>query len=265
MPRWPRKIIGKIADPGVKDNAYWSTQDQEYHTGKGSGVQNGGLRVRIALDKMVDLHEVAGHGGNSITAAGGNLRGSQGRALEEKKADEKALLKEYRDHATFASRIGKPFGVAEVQKDARIIGPYSLDGGIRTMRNSTTYPNDWKGEPHDDSLMPGGAGGEIIEAVIVMEGDVVKGVDILEDLSSRATALSPANTTTFQDERRCYLTVDANFFGGKYKSIIEKAYDNHGIKAPSAKTPSKGPKQAPKKPGGPKKRRRSPNRRRKAA
>ncbi len=74
---------------------------------------------------MVNRHEVAGHAMVTEMAPGRDLKAPQGDSLHEKIADMIALAYEYIDAVNFASVMGRTFTVADVQKDARIIGPYS--------------------------------------------------------------------------------------------------------------------------------------------
>ena len=244
-----RKITGFVGDPKVPDNAFLDPMKWEFRTGKGSGVPRG-LRERIGFDKMVNRHEVPGHAMVTEMAPGHNLNAPHGDSLHEKIADMIALAYEYIDAANFAGVMGRTFTVADVQKDARIIGSYSLDGGIRSARNTKRYPNDEVGEPHDDSLMPGGAGGDLLESMIVAENDVLKGAMNFVKLQIAAVSLVPVATVTFQDELRALITADQSLFSGANNAAIVKCYGDHGISltATRKKNPQKKPAPAKSRP-----------------
>jgi hypothetical protein len=163
--------------------------------------------------------------------------------LHEKEGDWAALIFEYLDAVKFAKQIGKTFGVAEVQADPRIIGPYSIDGGIRQQRNNKKYPGDVTGEVHDDGLIPGGACGDLLQAVIEKENDVAKGAEICGKLQIASLALVPSHKVLFTDELRAMITADQTLFNGAYRALIEKAHADHGIvlkaNAPKKRTPKK--------------------------
>jgi hypothetical protein len=251
------KIVGYIGDPAVTDNAYLDPQGWQYRIGIGSGA--GGLRHDISFDLMVSNHEVNGHGGITVGTPGHDLPGDEGSAEHEKGGDMMALSAEYLRHVLFASILKQPFGLVEVSKDGRIIGPYSIDGGIRVLRNTKQYPGDITGEPHDDSLIPGGACGDLLEAMINAENDVVKGCEAYVTLQIGAWRNVPVHKVLFVDMLRAFKAADQTLFSGKYWSMIEKAHKDHGIVLPSAQT------RTPKK-RKPKGKKRTPrNRRRRAA
>ncbi len=242
MPKIPTPIPVYVSDPAVQDNAYFDPSAMEIHIGVGSGVPNG-LRTNIAFDKMVERHEFNGHGMVTLTTPGHDLPGAQGGGLHEKAGDWAALIFEYLDAVKFAKQINRPWGVAEVQKDPRIIGPYSLDGGIRVMRNTKKYPGDITNEVHSDGEIPGGACGDLLQAVIEKENDVAKGAEICGKLQVASLALVPSHKVLFTDELRAMITADQTLFQGAYRQLIEKAHADHGITLsntpPKKRTPKK--------------------------
>lgn len=216
-----------VGDPNVRDNAYLDPVNWESRIGVGSGP--GGLRKDIAFDKMVPRHEVLGHGSITVLAPGKDLPGDQGGGTHEAGGDFEALIFEYADAVKFASRINKPFGVAEVKADKRIIGPYSLDGGIRVQRNKKKFPGDMTGEVHDDGEVIGGALCDMLQAIIEVENDVEKGRLAAHQIWLKALAQVPSHKVLFVDVLRALINADQTDFAGKYRQVVEKAFKDHGI------------------------------------
>jgi len=218
-----------VHDEDVPDNAYADPINFESHIGVGSGAPNG-LRKFIGYDKMVEIHEVCGHIMVTIMTPGRDLPGKQGAGMHEDTGDTFAVLFTYTDHVKFAVRLKKPFGVADVQKDDRVVGPYSLDGGIRVQRNTKKTPDDETGEPHDDGLISGGADCDALEALIVKVNDIDKGCETFGRIKIAAMALVPAHKVLFKDMLRAMISADETLNKGVNRKELEKAFAAHGIK-----------------------------------
>jgi hypothetical protein len=208
----------------------------------GSGAPNG-LRKFIGYDKMVEIHEVCGHIMVTIMTPGRDLPGRQGAGMHEDTGDTFAVLFTYTDHVKFAARLKKPFGVADVQKDQRVVGPYSLDGGIRVQRNTKKTPDDETGEPHDDGLISGGADCDALEALIVKANDIDKGCETFGRIKIAAMALVPAHKVLFKDMLRAMISADETLNKGANRKELVTAFAAHGIKLTGSnkkKAPTKG-------------------------
>ena len=238
-----------VHDEDVPDNAYADPINFESHIGVGSGAPNG-LRRFIGYDKMVEIHEVCGHIMVTIMTPGRDLPGKQGAGMHEDTGDTFAVLFTYTDHVKFAKRLKKPYGVADVQKDDRVVGPYSLDGGIRVQRNTKKTPQDETGEPHDDGLISGGADCDALEAVIVKLDDIDKGAETFGRIKIAAMALVPAHKVLFKDMLRAMISADETLNKGVNRKELVKAFGDHGIKLTGGNTKKKpgsgsGKKKAP--------------------
>ena len=242
-----------VHDEDVPDNAYADPINMEVHIGVGSGGKSG-LRKFIGYDKMVEIHEVCGHIMITIMTPGRDLRGKQGASMHEDTGDFFAVLFTYTDHVEFAVRLQKPFGVADVQKDGRVVGPYSIDGGIRVQRNTKKTPADDSDEPHAACLIPGGADCDELEALIVKAMDINVGAEKSGRIKIAAMALVPAHTVKYTDMLRAMLSADETLNKGVNRQEIIKAFADHGIKL----TGSKGKKKQPGKGSGSGKGRKSP-------
>jgi hypothetical protein len=242
-------------DRSVVDNAYFDPGASPYeaHIGVGSGPPNG-LRKNIGWDIMVIIHEVDGHGLITVLTPGNDLPGPEGSDMHEGLADWAAIVREYYNRAKFAKQIGASFGVADVQADGRVIGPYTIDGGIRTQRNTKKTPQDKTGEPHSDGEIVGAAAADLLEALIVKENDVIKGCEAASRLHIAALALVPAHKVEYRDFLRALITADQTLNQSAHRALIEKAFSDHGIKlASQAPRKRKNPKQGPGKRKNPKK------------
>jgi hypothetical protein len=231
-----------VHDEDVPDNAYADPINFDSHIGVGSGAPNG-LRKFIGYDKMVPRHEVCGHIMVTIMTPGRDLPGSQGAGMHEDTGDTFAVIFDYTDHVKFAARLKKPFGVADVQKDDRVVGPYSLDGGIRVQRNTKKTPQDETGEPHDDGLISGGADCDALEALIVKANDIDKGCETFGRIKIAAMALVPAHKVLFKDMLRAMISADETLNKGANRKELMTAFAAHGIKLTGGnkkKVPGKG-------------------------
>jgi len=226
-----------VHDDSDTDNAYADPINWEVHILVGSGAPNG-LAVHIGYDKMVEIHEVCGHIMVTVMATGRDLRGKQGAAMHEDTGDFFAVMFTYTDAFKFGPRLKKPFGVADVQKDARVVGPYSIAGGIRTQRNDKKAPGDLTGEPHDDGLIPGAADCDTLEALIVKAMDINIGAETSGRIKINAMPLMPGHTVLFTDMLRAMISADETLFKGVNRKEIEKAFKAHGITL-GGKTPTK--------------------------
>jgi hypothetical protein len=171
--------------------------------------------------------------------------------MHESTGDTFALVFEYLDYVKFAKQLGRILSVADVKKDPRVIGPYTIDGGIRQQRNNKRTPQDKTGEVHDDGLISGAATCDLLEAMIVNEDDVEKGCESFGRLYLAALALVPAHKVMFRDMLRAFVTADQTLNKGANRALIEKAFGDHGIKLGSSERKPRKP--APKKGPGKKK------------
>lgn len=233
-PKLESPIPVYVRDPDVRDNAYCTAQidDMEVHIGIGSGVPNG-LRNPIGYDKMVEIHEFCGHGEVTYITPGHDLNPGE----HEAAGDMAAIVAGYLDRIEFAKQLGTTIDVAFVRKDPRIVGPYTMDGGIRTQRNTKTVA-DRTGEPHDDGEIVGAALADTLEGIIVADNDVASGCDKFVRLYLASLSMRPAHKDTWTDTLRTMITADSSLYQGSHRDLIEKSFAGHGIKLP-AKSPSR--------------------------
>lgn len=219
-----------VDDPSVTDNAYFDPENYLISLGLGSGLPNG-LTKYISHDLGVIWHE-NGHHVVFLQTPGKDLPGSEGGAIHESMGDVLgAMLMDFWFRVTYGQQLGHTLSAADIDADPRIIGKYCFPpSGIRIQKNKKRTPQDKTGEVHDDGLISGGAKADLLVAMCLRSGvDLKKSLEDFGRLSLAALALVPSHKVLFVDLLKAYLTADQKLFGGALKTLITKAFADHGI------------------------------------
>lgn len=221
-----------VHDDDVTDNAYEDWQNKEIHTGKGSGVDAGGLTVWISYDPQVTNHE-SGHRWVGILTVDHDLGGREGAGAHEGWAGDMfgAQAMEYWRRRKYSKELGAELTADDVKADPFYVGRFSMPPkGIRQQDNNKQYPSDMTGEPHADGEVIGGAGGSLAKAIIAdAKLGVDEGLARFTSILLHSLILAPAHKVTFRDLLRGCITADKQLYGGAGVKVIEAAFKKHGI------------------------------------
>lgn len=222
-----QKIKVYVADPKVRDNAYFDPQKIEIHLGVGSGG-GWGLAEHIEYDLGVAWHEF-GHYIVYLQTPARDLNGKHGGAMHESFGDVIGdLVMNFLCIQEFSG-----LSEEELLANRCVIGEYCAPpDGIRIQKNDKRTPEDETGEVHDDGLISGGAKRDYM--VVCGKAQGLSLVDRMKLFGRQSmftlSQMPKEGDAKFVDMLNGYENADAKLNEGRDKQALVAAFERHGIK-----------------------------------
>lgn len=217
----------------VMDNAYCDYINRTLKIGVGSGWENGGLAKDEANDIGIVEHE-AGHKFGGDEVPGGDLGGTHGGAINEGTCGDCAyLVANFLMRLQFGKELGVELTKEAIKNDELVVGGYAVKHvGIRKLKNNKQAGKDETGEVHDDGEICGAATAEIMVALATApDVSIESGLRLWAQLYVKAINRLPnANSITFTDLLRAFISADQAVSKGANRKLIEACFARHNIK-----------------------------------